>query len=335
MESSVEGQFQQSASILQGQTSPYLTQYILRHLLNNNPGLQKNINQYKQRQNRLKERQQALEFDPSKLDRKAIEEAIYGDNQQAKLVYPETRDKIKHYLDEAKQLTDVIDFHQPESARIDRSDYVRNPRESFVSQDDELIFSDDILAAATSKNAKKSAASEQINVKMEFPGNEYKRPKRSQLAKECTNCVDDGSNNPNSRWTMPLQKLGTKQYYLGIFFKANWYKAEQYCRFHGMHLASINSAEEQKDLQDHIQAYGMGHEHFWTSGTDQGEEGKFFWMGTGKPVTYQNWNAGEPNNFQYEDGEQEHCLEMWDRDGKGLGWNDTPCSFSTFFICEA
>merc|ERR1711935_955973 len=111
---------------------------------------------------------------------------------------------------------------------------------------------------------------------------------------------------------MPLQKLGTKQYYLGIFFKANWYKAEQYCRFHG-----------------------MGHEHFWTSGTDQGEEAKFFWMGTGKPVTYQNWNAGEPNNFEYEDGEQEHCLEMWDRDGKGLGWNDTPCSFSTFFICEA
>ena len=89
---------------------------------------------------------------------------------------------------------------------------------------------------------------------------------------------------------MPLQRLGDKQYYLGIFFKvrlkiiakysvsyfkphyslifvnqflpclftfkANWYKAEQYCRFHGMHLASINTAEEQQDLQDHIQAYG-------------------------------------------------------------------------------
>ena len=37
---------------------------------------------------------------------------------------------------------------------------------------------------------------------------------------------------------------------------------------------------------------------------------------------------------RYEDGEQEHCLEMWDRDGKGMGWNDTPCSFETFFICE-
>ena len=39
---------------------------------------------------------------------------------------------------------------------------------------------------------------------------------------ECTNCVDDGSSGPsNSRWTMPLQKLGDKQYYLGIFFKVS------------------------------------------------------------------------------------------------------------------
>merc|ERR1719422_14239 len=67
---------------------------------------------------------------------------------------------------------------------------------------------------------------------------------------------------------------------------------------------------------------------------DELEEGKFFWMSTGKPVTYENWNAGEPNNFQYENGEQEHCLELWNRDGKGLRWNDTPCSFETFFVCE-
>jgi len=285
--------------------------------------------------------------DPSQLDRKALEAHIYSDNpEKTKFVFPETQERIRHYLDEAKELTDVIDFRQPE--QIDRSDSLRRPRQSsFVPQNDELQFGEDLLDSATSSSSKKSSssgssekksasASEQIQVRLEFPGNEYNRPKRSQLAKGCTNCVDEGPNsNINSRFTMPLTKLGSKQYYLGIFFKSNWYKAEQYCRFHGMHLASINSAEEQRDLQDHIQAYGMGHEHFWTSGTDQGEEGKFFWMGTGKPITYTNWNAGEPNNFQYEDGEQEHCLEMWDRDGKGLGWNDTPCSFSTFFICEA
>lgn len=79
---------------------------------------------------------------------------------------------------------------------------------------------------------------------------------------------------------------------------------------------------------------GLGHEHFWTSGTDQAEEGTFFWMSTGRPVTFTNWNTGEPNNFRYENGEEEHCLELWNRDGKGLKWNDSPCSFETFFVCE-
>ena len=54
---------------------------------------------------------------------------------------------------------------------------------------------------------------------------------------------------------------------------------------------------------------------------------------------------------RYENGEEEHCLELWNRDGKvkifhfkvknisdkyiqGLRWNDTPCSFETFFVCE-
>merc|ERR1712025_287677 len=71
-----------------------------------------------------------------------------------------------------------------------------------------------------------------------------------------------------------------------------------------------------------------------TSGIDQGEEGKFVWMSTGKPLGWENWNAGEPNNYEYEGGEREHCLELWNRDGKGLKWNDSPCSFETYFICE-
>ncbi|XP_071454358.1 C-type lectin 37Db isoform X1 [Hetaerina americana] len=157
---------------------------------------------------------------------------------------------------------------------------------------------------------------------------------------DCANCVDDsgfgnslGSSSLN-RWTMPLLKLGEKRYYLGIFFKANWYRAAQYCRYHGMHLASIESQEESDKLEKHIKDYGLGLEHFWTSGTDQGEEGVFFWLSNGRPVTYTNWNAGEPNNFRYENGEEEHCLELWNRDGKGLKWNDTPCSFETFFVCE-
>ncbi|XP_076031590.1 brevican core protein triforce isoform X2 [Oratosquilla oratoria] len=155
-----------------------------------------------------------------------------------------------------------------------------------------------------------------------------------------TKCVDSSPGGSSvgigsSKWTMPLMKLGNKRYYLGIFFKANWYKAAQYCRFHGMQLAGIETERENKFLEEHIQDVGLGHEHFWTSGTDQGEEGRFFWMSNGNPITFTNWNAGEPNNFQYENGEEEHCLELWNRDGKGLKWNDSPCSFETFFVCEA
>lgn len=154
---------------------------------------------------------------------------------------------------------------------------------------------------------------------------------------ECSsaNCLDEGGASllPN-RWTMPLLRLGEKRFYLGIFFKANWYRATQYCRYHGMHLASISSQEENDKLEKHIRDYGLGHEHFWTSGTDQAEEGTFFWMATGRPITFTNWNTGEPNNFRYENGEEEHCLELWNRDGKGLKWNDSPCSFETYFVCE-
>ncbi|EFA12925.2 uncharacterized protein tfc [Tribolium castaneum] len=150
---------------------------------------------------------------------------------------------------------------------------------------------------------------------------------------DCPNCIDDSLPSAN-RWTMPLLKLGEKRYYLGIFFKANYFRATQYCRFHGMHLASITSQEENDKLEKYIKDFGLGHEHFWTSGTDLAEEGHFFWMSTGRPITFTNWNAGEPNNFQYENGEEENCLELWNRDGKGLKWNDSPCSFETYFVCE-
>lgn len=32
-------------------------------------------------------------------------------------------------------------------------------------------------------------------------------------------------------------------------------------------------------------------------------------------------------DFFLENGEEENCLELWNRDGKGLKWNDSPCSY--------
>ena len=38
--------------------------------------------------------------------------------------------------------------------------------------------------------------------------------------------------------------------------QANWYRAAQYCRFHGMHLASISSQEENDRLEKHVRDFG-------------------------------------------------------------------------------
>jgi hypothetical protein len=125
---------------------------------------------------------------------------------------------------------------------------------------------------------------------------------------------------------MPFVSSGSggKRYYIGHFFKANWYKSNQYCRFHGMHLASIESKTENDALEKFVTEFGngsqffyglciqgchgdlkfkfvgLGNEHFWTSGTDQGEEGAFFWFGNGKPITFTNWNAGQSVGILFE-----------------------------------
>lgn len=40
------------------------------------------------------------------------------------------------------------------------------------------------------------------------------------------------------------------------FFQANWFRANQYCRYHGMHLASISSQEENDKLETYIRDFG-------------------------------------------------------------------------------
>jgi len=252
------------------------------------------------------------------------DELIYSDDPPAErrqdqepsasVVYPQRiRRPLQKLVDQAKENIDVIDFRNPHSKHSE-TDHLRYPR-----QHEEYHRPEDHYS-----KHQRTSPSEAVPIVLPFPGTE---PSSSET-------VPRRINGQRSRFSMPLTFIGEKKYYIGMFFKANWFKSSQYCRFHGMHLASINSVQEQEDLEEHIQSIGMGEEHFWTSGTDQAEEGKFFWMSTGKPITYENWNAGEPNNFQYENGEKEHCLELWNRDGKGLRWNDTPCSFETFFVCE-
>lgn len=76
------------------------------------------------------------------------------------------------------------------------------------------------------------------------------------------------ASNPNIGTQCPTPTLLRKKLYVCssfvcncmhiffFFFQANWFKAAQYCRFHGMHLASISSQEENDKLEKYVRDSG-------------------------------------------------------------------------------
>jgi len=169
------------------------------------------------------------------------------------IVYPQVSQQsittpLRRLLQKAKENIEVIDFRKP-SVKNHNAEQIRKtrmPEPGYYTQ----VKEETTKNASKTRKVQRTAPSESIPTFLPFPGTEPNRP-----LQRCADCVGEGSQ-PHSRFSMPLAQLGDKKYYLGIFFKANWYKAEQYCRFHGMHLASINSGDEQKNLEEHIQSFG-------------------------------------------------------------------------------
>jgi hypothetical protein len=91
-----------------------------------------------------------------------------------------------------------------------------------------------------------------------------------------------------------------------------WEEAQAQAQAMGGNLVTINSPGEQDWL---FQTFGESRK--WIGLTDQVTEGRFKWI-SGEPVTYTNWDVGEPNNLGNED-----YVEML-TNGK---WNDLPVNF--------
>lgn len=70
---------------------------------------------------------------------------------------------------------------------------------------------------------------------------------------------------------------------------------------------------------------------FWTSGTRSGMDKEFFWMETGKNLSFTHWNDGEPNEHEYFK-EPEECIQL--RFSGGMKWNDVACEYDYNVICE-
>ncbi|XP_053399913.1 perlucin-like protein [Mercenaria mercenaria] len=104
-----------------------------------------------------------------------------------------------------------------------------------------------------------------------------------------------------------------------------WTGAFEMCRIVGGHLVEINDDTENKFIA--AQASSTGRQ-YWLSLTDVVEEGNWVWMTSKMPMTYSNWNMGEPTASFH--GDFEDCVDMY-TNGK---WNDVTCTTRKFYVCE-
>ncbi|XP_045320283.1 C-type lectin domain family 4 member E isoform X2 [Leopardus geoffroyi] len=107
----------------------------------------------------------------------------------------------------------------------------------------------------------------------------------------------------------------------------SWASSVKNCSNMGAHLVVINTQEEQEFL---FYAKPKRRE-FYIGLTDQVTEGQWQWVdGTPFTESLSFWDEGEPNNIVT----VEDCATIRDSSNPRKNWNDVPCFFNVFRICE-
>ena len=118
---------------------------------------------------------------------------------------------------------------------------------------------------------------------------------------------------PVFQWT---SGPGANGHYYILAPSTNWVAAEELAVHMGGHLASVTNAEEQAFLESVLLPSG---ESFWLGFRDDADESHFTWS-SGEPVTYTNWNSGQPDNWPFGTPTGEDFAAFnWGTPGK---WND-------------
>lgn len=93
-----------------------------------------------------------------------------------------------------------------------------------------------------------------------------------------------------------------------------------------MELINVHSQKELQQLTDVLQMAGLhDKEHIWTSGTDLGSEGHFYWSSTAEDFTSAVPWFVLPDNKD----NGEHCVELVN----GTYLNDNICDESFHYLC--
>ena len=110
-------------------------------------------------------------------------------------------------------------------------------------------------------------------------------------------------------------------HYYKVTERLAWPDAEAQAVAWGGHLATINDEMEELWLRS---TFGAS-EPFWIGFNDIAVEGEWVWV-SGEPVTWTNWDEGEPTNAGYPNITNEDVAVMNETPGSetGYGWNDVP-----------
>ena len=110
---------------------------------------------------------------------------------------------------------------------------------------------------------------------------------------------------------------------------STWDVARATCLAHGYDLATVNDDAENTYLQSAaVSRVDTGY-GWWIGLNDRDTEGTFVWA-DGSPVTYTDWDGGEPNNAN----SGEDCTTVVHLDVPRMNWNDLACDWTLPFLCE-
>lgn len=127
----------------------------------------------------------------------------------------------------------------------------------------------------------------------------------------------------------PIYNPGTGHWYDIVSSGANgaWINAELNAQAMGGHLVTINDAAEEAWLR----AIFGEQTRYWIGFNDAAVEGTWVWS-SGEPVTYTNWDSGEPNNSMPPDWGEDYAVLNWN--AATGGWNDWGSARPDYYYIE-
>ncbi|XP_065077341.1 uncharacterized protein LOC135700691 [Ochlerotatus camptorhynchus] len=127
-------------------------------------------------------------------------------------------------------------------------------------------------------------------------------------------------------------------------FKANWFKATEYCHYLGRNLVMASSAEKQVIITKAIEATDKaGDNSFWIGGSDLAELGNFHWHSMGTRIVWHNWNELVEMPTASDQRKDDRCILLGNPNQNneaapttmdGFKWTVVNCWDEYYFVCE-